>query len=351
MSAPTKDQIQSLIDTVQYNCHLSDARFAGDYTLCVYLLKMREFFRWENNIPFNEPLPQKELGNWISSRESLWDDIETQTFKPLPIDKQLVDPFNNTVINDHLVPNQLVYSAGIGLHGHRHFFIGQLQQCEKHDDYTLLMSDEEYARDLTAPPAMSQNSIIYIRRESVRRMIWEKVEEWRWQRPDTAMGRALSYYNLDNNFDSELDKITEQEIHSVILHEIGEIKAGEWLGSQWQEMLNQMPNSLAEKAVRAVRDHIADCTYTLPELLKLDNPASIHFYIGNMRALRKEMFPSLIKAYDHWLSSNRLMELNNVVEKGKDHWQQMAFKILELYKENGEDCTGLIEDLVSNGQL
>ena len=39
--------IKQLSDTVQLNCHISDARHAGNYTLCIYLLKMREFYRWE----------------------------------------------------------------------------------------------------------------------------------------------------------------------------------------------------------------------------------------------------------------------------------------------------------------
>ena len=30
--------IPQLIDNVQQNCHISDARHAGNYTLCVYLL-------------------------------------------------------------------------------------------------------------------------------------------------------------------------------------------------------------------------------------------------------------------------------------------------------------------------
>ena len=38
-------QHRDLIQTVQRNCHIADARHAGDYTLCVYLLKMREFYR------------------------------------------------------------------------------------------------------------------------------------------------------------------------------------------------------------------------------------------------------------------------------------------------------------------
>ena len=52
----TDDKIEhtALIETVQHNCHLSDAHHARDYSLCIYLLKMREFYRWEETLPFDD---------------------------------------------------------------------------------------------------------------------------------------------------------------------------------------------------------------------------------------------------------------------------------------------------------
>ena len=32
-----------LVDAVQTNCHIADARGAADLSLCIYLLQMREF--------------------------------------------------------------------------------------------------------------------------------------------------------------------------------------------------------------------------------------------------------------------------------------------------------------------
>ncbi|MEO8677345.1 MAG: hypothetical protein ABI569_17355, partial [Casimicrobiaceae bacterium] len=51
-----------LTSAVQHNCDISDARFAGDYGLCTFLLKMREYYRWENELPFAHALPKDELG-------------------------------------------------------------------------------------------------------------------------------------------------------------------------------------------------------------------------------------------------------------------------------------------------
>lgn len=40
-----------LVETVQKNCHIADANHARNLTMCTYLLEMREFFRWENELP------------------------------------------------------------------------------------------------------------------------------------------------------------------------------------------------------------------------------------------------------------------------------------------------------------
>ena len=79
MSAPghtatpaTSVEISDLLPTleaVRTNCHITDAKHATDYTLCVYLLKMREYFRWEHDIPFNETLPHQDLTDWLTTRE------------------------------------------------------------------------------------------------------------------------------------------------------------------------------------------------------------------------------------------------------------------------------------------
>ncbi|MCS6786726.1 MAG: hypothetical protein NZ524_06820, partial [Thiobacillaceae bacterium] len=43
--------LAALINAVQRNCDISDAQYAGDLTLCTFLLKMRELYRWEHDIP------------------------------------------------------------------------------------------------------------------------------------------------------------------------------------------------------------------------------------------------------------------------------------------------------------
>ena len=73
-------QAELLCETVQKNCNISDACHAANYTLCVYLLKMREYFRWENGYSYNDVLPKEDVGNWVQERENLWESLGAGKF-------------------------------------------------------------------------------------------------------------------------------------------------------------------------------------------------------------------------------------------------------------------------------
>ncbi len=55
--------LDRVIATVRRNCHISDAQHAGDLSLCTFLLKMRELYRWERGWPLSRELPRAEVGD------------------------------------------------------------------------------------------------------------------------------------------------------------------------------------------------------------------------------------------------------------------------------------------------
>ena len=79
---------------VQRNCDIADARHAGDYTLCIFLLRMREHYRWEKRLPFSAPLAKDAVGDWLAEREALWNEIEAEDLVPIPTRDGLRDPFH-----------------------------------------------------------------------------------------------------------------------------------------------------------------------------------------------------------------------------------------------------------------
>lgn len=337
--------------SVQHNCHISDARFASDFTMCVYLLKMREYYRWEMGYGYAETLAHDAVGEWLTQRERLWETLEEKPFVPLEIDGRVYDPFDADAINAALAPHRLVYSAGYGAKAKPHFYLARLERATRHDGFRIHVSAEEYARDLSAPPAMSQNDQIFIRRESLRRMLWERLEEWRWNRLDNAMGRALQCYDFENNLDAALDAMTDTEIHTLTLHEIGEVQAGRELGEGWREMIDSFPRSRLELMARAVRDHLADALSTLPSMLGERHKPSLHFYFANLSGMRKQLYPALFKAYQHWVEYDDTSRLEAQVARGREHWLQVARDLLSLHDSRVKDAWQDMQSLLEQKQL
>lgn len=336
----------SLVNAVQRNCHISDARYAGDYTMCVFLLKMRELYRWENEIPYTCTIPKDEVGAWLQERERMWDHLESSTFEPLPLDGFASDPFDSDTINREIVPQGYVYSGGYGRFSKPHFFLGELIQHEERDGYLLYVSSCEYARDLVAPPAMIQGNNIYVRQESLRRFIWEKIEEHHWTPNNHAMSEALRHYGYAGNEAAALDRIVANETETVILHELGEGQAGRLLGEAWHDLLLALARSKAEIMARAVRDMIADCVKTLPALIERHNIPALHFYFANFGGMRRYLFPEIVEAYREWAKHGQLDALASATERGADRWLAAAEQMLTLYHEHRGQAGHLIENLL-----
>jgi hypothetical protein len=184
---------------------------------------------------------------------------------------------------------------------------------------------------------MSLGDTIFIRRESLRRVLWERIEEWRWRKQDTPIAKAIHYYDFDTDFERALDAMTSQEIESVTLHEIGEHHAGQLLGPLWDEMVASLLRTRAEYLARAVRDHLADCSTTLPRLLERGNDVSIHLYFSNLTGMRRALFPALWDAYLQWYESGNLQVLSNVIARGRDHWEEKARDLLACYGYGGKE--------------
>jgi len=340
--------IQSI---VQNNCHISDAQFAGNYTLCIYLLKMREFYRWETQQAFGTKISKKDIGTWLSNREQEWDELENKDYSPIKINNIEIDPFETQQINNLINQQNLVYSGGYGMLGKPVFFLAELERKQIFDDYTLYISSKELARDLAAPPGMMQEKNIFIRRESLKRFIWEKIEESEWHNNDNPLARTLKYYDFKNHPETSLEKMTDAEVETVLHHEIGEIKAGQLLGNEWEEMIASLPRSQAELMSRAVRDNLADALSTLPMLMKDAEAASIHFYFANMSSMRKLIFPGIMNSYQEWVKSGDKNLIAKLITKSENHWLNIARSLIKLHQKHGEESYPHMEALINSNYL
>jgi len=321
---------EPLLEAVRRNCHIADAAHAGDYTLCTYLMKMRELYRWEHGLPLDVELDSGVVGDWVRQREAWWASIEEDDFRPLPLGDATVDPFENRPINDVLVADGMVYSSGLGKNAAAHFFLAELLEQKSFDGMTVLVSGREWARDLVSPPAMTRDGTVFLRREALQRLLWERVQEWRWNRCDTPLGRALAEYGLDEDLRAGLERLTDDQMEAVLRHEIGEVLVGREIESEWQALLLAAAGRKAELQLRAVRDNLADAISTLPWLLAQDRPELLHFHFGTLGPMRRHLSPTLVAAYREWLAEGDLEPLAQASRRAEAHWRQLMDDLLAM---------------------
>ena len=317
----------ALVDVIQHNCHIADAQHAREMTLCTYLLEMREFYRWEAGIPLGDPLSRAEVGSWLSAREALWEDLVDARFAPLPLDGTLHEPFAVDAVNRILVPHGLIYGAGIGRFGKPHFFIGRLARHETQDGLRVMVCACEYARDLTAIPAALQSDAVIVRREALQQWLWEKAEAWALKRSPGALALALDAYGYDHDPRAALERMTQAETDSVILHERGEHAAGKLLGPAWEDKLAGMTRRRPEILLRAVRDHLADSLVTLPTLIERQAWPQLWFWLANLDGMRRALVPLLADLDPQKVDAGGTA-LQTLTQRGVTHWHAIATQLL-----------------------
>ncbi|NOY17008.1 MAG: hypothetical protein GXP23_08765 [Gammaproteobacteria bacterium] len=344
-------ELNKLQQHVQHNCHISDATHAGSYTLCIYLLKMREYYRWEHALGFDDHIDNDDIGSWLTERETLWETLEKMPFKHLSIGDENYEPFDIDGINGALQNEDLVYSAGYILHGKPHFFLADLIDIHQHGNYRIIITGKEHARELSAPPALSQGKTIFIRSESLRRTVWEKVEESLWNKQQSPLVRAIACYDFENDLQESLKQLCDRETKTLVAHEIGEIMAGNQLGDTWQKMISVTDHLPLELMLRSIRDNLADCLMTIPDIVENIEPAQLHFYIANIGNMRNALFPALRVAYDKWLEDDSTDPLEKISLQGQEHWLSVANHLQELFQKEGEVDTEKFQDFIESRTL
>jgi len=336
-----------LVEAVQTNCHIADAAHAADMTLCIYLLQMREFYRWEKGIAPLQSIARDALGLWLSERESLWTQLEALPWRRVKVGDVDYEPFDVAGINTALKPQGLIYGAGYTAPGRASFFLAELISAELRDGRHIYVSGQEFARSLSSPPAALSGAAIFLRQASLQRWLWEKYEAWTLRRPEGAFKATLQAYGFEDNLHLALQTMAQAQAETLILHELGEAQADQLLGPDWQEMRLQLADRRIDLQLRSVRDLLADCWVTLPALLDKKDSPSLHFWFSNFEGLRPLYFPHLAHAYEAWLHGDKGLSLQQAVTMGKTHWQRVCEQVLQLYRTKGSEALEPIRSLLA----
>jgi hypothetical protein len=350
----------ALSRAVQTNCHIADARHATDLTLCTYLLQMREFYRWEHALPFGAPLPREAVGTWIAERERQWAELEDHDFVALPLPDSAVqqrgeheapeslEPFDVDVLSPHIAPLGLAYGAGLAGRERPGFFLADLLlQLRLDDGVTLRVCGREHARGLFAPPAALVGDTIWLRRESLARWLWQLYETYSLREADGAFKAVVQAHDLDAGFDTALPGLLDEIGDMLVLHELGEHRAGRWLGPAWAEMRLALPSRRTDLAVRAVRDLLADFEVTLPTLLERNGTTALHFWFATFDGLREHLSPDLSAAYHAWRDGDGGSALRHACQRGTGHFRALADQLLHLHAEHGVQAGSAIDERLS----
>ena len=351
-AALSADRLGPLVDAVQANCHIADAHHATDLPLCIYLLQMREFYRWERGLALGAELCRAAVGEWLSQREALWADVEARPFVPLPLGGRLFDPQDADTLNAELMPSGFVYGAGLLAAERPTFFLARLQRVQpRADGLQLQVADRELARGLFAPPAALANGhTIVLRRESLARWLWEKFEAFSLRRADGPFKALIETYALHGSeaFVAALPRLVDELCETLLLHELGEHRAGQWLEPGWAAMRLALNQRRTELHVRAVRDHIADLEVTLPDLVQRNARGPLHFWFANFEGVRAHLFPSLRSAYVAWCNGDSGEALSRAARVGAVHFRSLAEQVLVLHGQSGGRATADIDRLLTS---
>ncbi|MDP1957600.1 MAG: hypothetical protein Q8J75_05440, partial [Rhodocyclaceae bacterium] len=142
-----------------------------------------------------------------------------------------------------------------------------------------------------------------------------------------------------------LERMTDAETASLILHERGEHAASGLLGPDWETMLAGFEKRRPEILARAVRDNLADCLVTLPTLIERAAWPQLHFWFANFDGMRKEMFPALAAVDFAKVGAGETAVLEEIVQRGAEHWHTVASDFLGRYRTDAVDTEIVLEKL------
>ncbi len=332
--------IEELCAAVQHNCDLADAAHAQDLSLCIYLLQMREFFRWERGLPLDRLPDRAEVGRWIATREAHWQALAEQAdprFDSLPLGSGL-DAFDETAANARLDAHGLVYAAGLARFRRPEFVLAERLESQVREGASIVVTGREHARGFNPPMATSRGDQVLVRRDVLRRWLGTRLELSR-QRPSAeGLCAATDAWRVGDDREAALDRIAASETETLILHELGERRAAALLGPQWESMLASLDDRRSELVARAIRDLLADCESTLPTLLERDERASLHFWFANLEGMRGLLAPQLRAGYLRWRGEapgapGASAALADAVQAQREHWLTQARALLAAWRE------------------
>jgi hypothetical protein len=255
---------QTLIRQVTANCEIGNAGQAGYFSLCGLLLRLRQLYKWEHGLPpWREPDPGDVLA-WVEAKERAWEELEGASWQDLDWGGAALDPFQVEEINAACLPQGLAYGAGYSRGLAPTCFLGELVEVRRLEDLTVLVLGAELARDLDAAPALTQGSLIYVRKQALAYYLWDRLSD-PVQQDKPFLKLALSAYGTTlpallqdpEGSRAVFDALVAGEMEAVVRHEVGEAREPGFRET-FRTAVALFPQTRLELWVRALKDALAE---------------------------------------------------------------------------------------------
>ncbi|MCX7913244.1 MAG: hypothetical protein N2511_01520 [Thermodesulfovibrionales bacterium] len=293
--------IKNISQQIKYNCDISDAKYWGYFSLCGLLLRLRELYRSENNLPPWTKIDQQKIGDWITAKEILWAEIEDKSFINIEINGFSINPFEVVTINSLLTKNNLIYGAGYGLYKKPVFFLGELYSHSQRGEYDIYYIKKEFVRDLFTSSGMLLGKQIFIRLEQLLSILWEMFLESKCKYND-YLGNVFSKVGINTedhiteDFATKLDNLALFYSEIIVNHELAE---AEETNEEWRKIILHIEDRKLELILRNIKDVVADTSEIGPlrKIIEKKDIASLYFYISYTEMFNKSIHPELSKAF------------------------------------------------------
>lgn len=337
--------LENLREQVSKNCLIAEANYAGTFSLCGLVLRLRDLYKWEKGLhPWVEP-DSALLLQWIEQRESSWDPWVDQHFQPLVLNGIVRDPFDVDGINEVLAGSGVVYGAGYVEGLRPSFFLGAVGEIMEADGAVIFSVEREIVRDVFASPAMRQGGRIYIRHQPMLSFLWDQIFEMR-PSARSALGFAFAAYGLDvhtvarspQRYADALQSIARDQLHTWIHHELGEFHEEAFRGHLWHDIIATYPNTPIEVYARVLKDLCADTDDKglIRHIVENQRPAALAFYVAFLRPFTRLLFPEILKAFSAFRKSGRWDIIEETRRKAKEKFHERAAHLAALHEKGRE---------------
>ena len=333
-----------LIDQIQLNCDISDARDHGIYSMCSLVLKLRNLYKWERGLePWNEP-DSADLLEWIEARETYWEEICDRDFKPLVINGRAYAVDDVEKVNGRGDTQSFFYGAGHGRSMKAVFFLAEVLDRQTVEGCPIVLLGRELVREMASPFAMVQEGEVVVRTEPLRYFLYDHIQELR----DSCRSSIRFFLNSHGLMDDgvldqqrlreKIDRIAMEERDLFIYHEIGELLEESMGSAILGRMIGRFPGSVIEFVSRAVRDVLADThpRGVLAHLAREQRESTLGLFVSFVDGLRQELFPELATAWKGFLEHKRWDEFERVRISCRERTESLAEKIEKIAESSEE---------------